>query len=385
MAGLYLHIPFCRRKCGYCNFFSLASLKHREEFTQALCQELRLRAGEVAHQAIGTLYWGGGTPSLLEPEQFTAIIQTIREYYALEPGAEITMEANPDDLEEQRLQAWARGGVNRISIGIQSYHTRDLIYLDRTHNPEQALAAVGKCRDAGFERLSLDLIYGIPGQTEQDLRENVQRFLDLGIEHLSAYALTLEERTILWHKVSRAERSAPDDDLASRHFLAMSEWMEKAGYEHYEISNFALPGKYSQHNTSYWNGTSYLGFGPSAHSYDGRKRYWNVANLQQYIQRTPLGKASEGEEVLDTADRINEYLMTSLRTMWGCYRQRIEELGGTALLNDVSKGLAPGIAKSWVLQTEQGWKLSPRGMLHADGIAAGLFVNSHRNATSDGN
>jgi oxygen-independent coproporphyrinogen-3 oxidase len=385
MAGLYLHIPFCRRKCGYCNFFSLASLKHREEFTQALCQELRLRAGEVAHQAIGTLYWGGGTPSLLEPGQFTAIIQTIREYYTLEPGAEITMEANPDDLEEQRLQTWARGGVNRISIGIQSYHSRDLVYLDRTHDPEQALAAVGKCRDAGFERLSLDLIYGIPGQTEQDLRENVQRFLDLGIEHLSAYALTLEERTILWHKVSRAERSAPDDDLASRHFLAMSEWMEKAGYEHYEISNFALPGKYSQHNTSYWNGTSYLGFGPSAHSYDGRKRYWNVANLQQYIQRAPLGKASEGEEVLDTADRINEYLMTSLRTMWGCYRQRIEELGGTALLNDVSKGLAPGIAKSWVLQTEQGWKLSPRGMLHADGIAAGLFVNSHRNATSDGN
>ncbi|MBE0641198.1 MAG: radical SAM family heme chaperone HemW [Bacteroidales bacterium] len=375
MAGLYLHIPFCRRKCGYCNFFSLASLKHRELFTHALCAELRQRASESGQQEIHTLYWGGGTPSLLEPEQFTAIIQTIREHYALDTEAEITLEVNPDDLSEERLIAWKDGGVNRISIGIQSFHAHDLAYLERTHDPVQALGAVEKCRAAGFAHMSMDLIYGIPGQSDEDLQENVQRFLDSGIEHLSAYALTLEERTILWHKVKQSIRSAPDDILASRHFLILGEWLARAGYEQYEISNFALPGKYSRHNTSYWNGTPYLGFGPSAHSYDGQKRYWNVANLQQYIQKAPLGEATEGEEVLDTADRINEYLMTSLRTMWGCKRQGLEALGGHKLVAEVQEGMAPWVSMAWASEDEQGWRLSPEGMLHADGIAAALFVS----------
>lgn len=375
MAGLYFHIPFCRRKCAYCNFFSLASLRYASEFTNAIVAEIKGRKDALKGVRVDTVYFGGGTPSLLNTDALGSILNTIQKDYSISSEAEITMELNPDDISMEKLISWKAMGINRLSIGIQSFHPEDLDYLGRTHNMDQALEATRLCKVAGFSNLSIDLIYGIPGQDEDRWKENLSQFLNLGVAHLSAYALTLEEKTKYWNQVKKGERLAPPDEMAFQHFMILNEVLSAAGFEHYEISNLAKAGHYSRHNTAYWQNEPYLGFGPSAHSFDGISRSWNVSNLGMYIKKAPAGEATEGSEYLSRADHLNEYIMTSLRTMWGCDKQKLELLAGKKAMEEIQRMISHYILKSWVKEQGNHWVLSPEGMFHADGIASALFMD----------
>lgn len=373
MAGIYLHIPFCRHKCGYCNFFSVASLGKKKEVVEAMMKEASQKADFLSGRRIQTVYFGGGTPSLLEDVQLSRFLSIIRNAFHLEEDAEITMEVNPDDVDPFRLQEWGTMGINRLSIGIQSFYKEDLAFLERTHKQDQAARVVSLCREAGFENLSIDLIYGIPGQDPERWRNNLLYFLETGADHLSAYALTLEERTAYAHQVRKGKKTAPDDAAAFGHFGLLQEITAEAGFEQYEVSNFARNQAYSRHNRAYWDGAAYLGLGPSAHSYDGEKRWWNVSGIQSYIEGIAAGDATEAYEVLRPADRVNEYLMTSLRTMWGCRYQKIKYLGGDAFFNETAEKMQSYISRGWVIPMEDAWVLSPEGLFHADGIASALF------------
>ena len=340
----------------------------------AIMKEASQRAGFFSGQPIETVYFGGGTPSLLEDEQLSHFLAIIRNAFHLQEDAEVTLEVNPDDVDPFRLQEWRAMGIKRLSIGIQSFHTEDLAFLERTHKQDQAARVVSLCREAGFENISIDLIYGIPGQDTERWRNNLLYFLETGADHLSAYALTVEGRMAYAHQVRMGKKNAPDDASAFRHFEILQELLTEAGFEQYEVSNFARNQAYSRHNRAYWNGAAYLGLGPSAHSFDGEKRLWNVAGIQSYINGVAADKATEGYEVLSQADRVNEYLMTSLRTMWGCGYQKLKDLGGETFLNETAKKMQAYISRSWVIPGEDAWVLSPEGLFHADGIASALFI-----------
>lgn len=373
MAGIYLHIPFCRKKCGYCNFFSIASQRHQSAFADALCLEIAFRKDLLGNQPIDTIYFGGGTPSMLEMPLMEKIFSHLHHSFTISSLAEITLEANPDDISIEKLSLWKKMGVNRISIGIQSYDQKDLDFLDRAHDRKQALQAPELCYRAGIDQLSLDLIYGIPGQDNDSWKSNLDIVMETGAGHISAYALTLEEKTPYFRKVSDKSKAAPDGDQAFRQFLILNETATARGFEHYEVSNLAKPGLYSRHNTAYWQGLPYLGLGPSAHSFDGRKRSWNVSRLGKYIQTVTENKAVEDEEVLQGKDYLNEYLMTSLRTMWGCSKARVEELSDQETLKNINTDIQRFIDLSWLRDYDDRWVLTTEGLFHADGIAASLF------------
>jgi len=343
-------------------------------FIPALMAEIRQRVPEAGGRVVRTVYFGGGTPSLLDPASLERILSAMHAHYSIATDAEITLEVNPDDLSASALQQWYAMGINRLSLGIQSFHGEDLSYLDRVHDQAQAQQAVDRCREAGFANLGIDLIYGIPGQDLARWEANLERFLSLGVDHLSAYALTLEKGTALDHFIRKGKRQAPEDDLAAGHFMALRHRLTEAGYEHYEVSNFARNGIYSRHNLAYWQGVPYLGFGPSAHSFDGVSRSWNVSRLGTYIEQAPSGQAVEGREVLGWKEHVNEYLMTSLRTMWGCRLARLEELAGPVVAREVSDQMRSYLSMGWAEPTPDGWRLSGEGLFHADGIAASLFV-----------
>jgi oxygen-independent coproporphyrinogen-3 oxidase len=376
MAGIYVHIPFCRHKCGYCNFFSVASLRKKDSLVRAIIQEARQKAVHFSGQIISTLYLGGGTPSMLSDADLFHILRTLQSEYSISADAEISLEVNPDDIGPERLYTWKEMGWNRLSIGIQSWHPDDLTFLERKHNQAQARKAVCQCKEAGFEDLSVDLIYGIPGQDLDRWRDNLAFFLETNVHHLSAYALTLEERTAYAHQVEKGRQQPPDDEAAFGHFCLLQEMMSEAGFLQYEVSNFARKEAYSRHNRAYWEGVPYLGLGPSAHSYDGSKRAWNVSGIQSYLDGIEEGDATEGFEMLQPADKVNEYLMTALRTIWGCRFKELIRLGGQGLLEETAGKIEPYILNGWALQKDDAWVLSREGLFHADGIAAELFVSS---------
>jgi len=373
MAGIYLHIPFCKQACYYCNFHFSTSLAQKDAMVQALLQEIRLQQNYLDGLTVSSIYFGGGTPSILPMEDLQALLHTLRQYFDIAPEAEVTLEANPDDLSAEKLAALKAAGINRLSIGVQSFHEADLQWMNRAHNSQQAAQCISLAKAAGFDNITIDLIYGGPTLSDEGWAANVQQAIALKVPHLSCYALTVEAGTALDHFIKKKKMAAVDTDKAARHFELLMQWMQAAGYEHYEISNFALPGWHSRHNSSYWQGKPYLGIGPSAHSFNGSSRQWNIANNAAYIKDIQQGTLPFEKEILTPAMALNEYIMTSLRTAAGCNLQWVAEKFGISLRQQLEKNSQQFLQKEWMLRDKDTIRLTPQGKLFADGIAAELF------------
>lgn len=369
MAGLYLHIPFCKQACHYCNFHFSTSLRGQASLIDALRKEIELRKDYLQHQPLHTIYFGGGTPSLLPAASLASLLTTIRQQHWYDTEAEITLEANPDDMTEENCKAWQQAGINRLSIGIQSFNDDELRWMNRAHSAAQSQQALQLAKQY-FDNISIDLIYGLPDQTNAQWQATVEQAISLEIAHLSCYALTVEPKTPLEKKIRTKQFSPVDPDKQSAQFLLLMEWLEKAGYRHYEISNFALPKKESRHNSSYWQGEHYLGIGPSAHSYNGYARQWNVSNNSLYIKAIAQQQVPYEQELLTPVQQCNEYIMTALRTDSGI---QLQKLGAyrERLLAQASRYIDTG----HLLVSEQRIWLTKEGKLVADGIAASLFAD----------
>ena len=373
MAGIYLHIPFCRQACHYCNFHFSTSLKLKNEFVDALLKEIQLQSTYLPSEPVNTIYFGGGTPSLLSIDELTSILQTLRQTFTVAADAEVTLEANPDDIVEEKLKDWKQVGINRLSIGVQSFFEEDLRWMNRAHTAQQAIGNLQLARQY-FDNITIDLIYGTPTLPDEKWQHNVQQAIALGITHLSCYALTVEPGTALAHMINKHKTIDVNTEDQARQFLLLMNWMQAAGYEHYEISNFALPGKRSRHNSSYWQGASYLGLGPSAHSFNGESRQWNIANNALYIKSLKEDKVPFEVEHLTSTQRLNEYIMTSLRTMEGLNLEYVITGFGEKAANKL-KQEAQQFIETGKMQLNNGYlQLTKEGKLFADGIAAELFT-----------
>jgi oxygen-independent coproporphyrinogen-3 oxidase len=381
MSGIYIHIPFCKSKCAYCNFFSLVSEKKINDYVNSLKREIVSRKDYLGGEKVKTIYFGGGTPSLLPTKYIDEILKILNNNFDLVSNPEITLEANPDTIDKEQLFELKSLGVNRISVGIQSFHDDDLKYLDRKHDSRHALQIIDDLKCVGFEKLTLDLIYGIPTLTEEKWNKNLDIFFSTGISHLSAYALTVEPKTILGQRIEKGDLQDVNEEETVRQYEILVDRTKENGFEHYEISNFAKPGCRSQHNSIYWNDEKYLGLGPSAHSYDGNSRQWNISNLTKYIQLvnadTDTDADAEGyyeKEILSTEDKFNEYVMTSLRTSWGCDIEKISAKYGSAYSEHFLKNVKKYLESGEMLKDFNTYRLTDEGMLFADGIAAELFL-----------
>lgn len=347
-------------------------MRYKDELVNALVKELVAEKDYLAGETVHTIYFGGGTPSLLHPSECATILDALRTHYPVAPNAEITLEANPDDISTEKLDGWKAAGINRLSIGIQSFADEELRWMNRAHNSSQALTGLELAVQA-FDNITLDLIYGSPMLTDEQWHAHVHRAIAAGVPHLSCYALTVEEKTPL-SKLIGAQRSADvDSDKQARQFLLLMQWLREAGYEHYEVSNFARPGYRSRHNSSYWSGAKYLGIGPSAHSYNGRGRRWNAANNTAYITGINTGQPQRGIEELTPAQQRNEYIMIALRTSEGIDLSYLETHWDAAFRQRIEAQLAPFIRRGLVEIREGHARLTDEGMLLADGVASGLF------------
>lgn len=372
MAGLYLHIPFCKQACHYCNFHFSTSLKNKDAMVAAILQELALQKDYLGGEPLETIYFGGGTPSLLSQRDLDLIFGAIFKLYPVTmAGLEVTLEANPDDLTSLKINELRSTPLNRLSIGVQSFSEADLRSMNRAHNATEALSCIQIAQQAGFENLTVDLIYGSPTTSYEQWADNLATLFKLKIPHLSCYCLTIEPKTALAHQVKKGIARPVDDEHAARQFEYLMEATERAGYEHYEISNFAQPGWHSQHNSAYWQGKKYLGIGPSAHSFNGHSRQWNVANNAAYIRSLQAGDVPFELETLTPVQRYNEYVMTGLRTIWGCSLLKIKELGFEPHFTESSKTF---IADGTMTQNGDVLRLTKAGKFLADGIAAELFA-----------
>ncbi|PWS31030.1 radical SAM family heme chaperone HemW [Pedobacter paludis] len=375
MSGIYIHVPFCKKACHYCDFHFSTSLKYADEMVESICKEIKLKKDRIIGQ-VGSIYLGGGTPSILSQVSLQKIFDTINHTFSVDANAEITIETNPDDLTAQKLKELKQLPVNRFSVGIQSFYNEDLIWMNRAHNAHEAEDSIKRSQDAGFENLTLDLIYGYPLLTDAKWLTNIQKAIDLQVPHISAYALTVEPRTALAHAIKNKKQIPVSDNQSAEQFVILIEKLQNAGFEHYEISNFAQPGCYAVHNTNYWKGVDYIGIGPSAHGFDGQNRYMNPANNALYMEKLDANKLPEIIEELSLKDRFNEYIMTSLRTMWGIDLQKIKNDFGKDFLEETQHNLRNFEDKDWLLITEDNIKLTQNGKLFADHIASELFVIS---------
>jgi oxygen-independent coproporphyrinogen-3 oxidase len=382
MAGIYIHIPFCKRKCHYCNFFSVASLSGKNTMLTAIEDEMLFRTNYLDGEEIETIYFGGGTPSLLSSVEINHLLYTIIDNYEVADDVEITLEANPDDLSLDKLVELRKAGINRLSIGIQSFFEEDLEYLNRVHNAPQAIAAVNDALVAGFRNITIDLIYGIPTLSDERWISNILKATSMGVQHISAYALTVEANTPLEWMI-RKERAKPvDEEQSIRHFELLSAMMKEIGFIHYEVSNFCKEDCYSRHNSNYWNGKKYLGIGPSAHSFDGNTRQWNASGISSYITGIKNRSGPAGQETLTTNQHYNEFVMTSLRTMWGCRIKDILTLFGEEYLHYFQKTAEHYQTRGLLICTDGVFTLSTKGLLMADAIASDLFVTESFNQVS---
>ncbi|WP_126244561.1 radical SAM family heme chaperone HemW [Chitinophaga rhizosphaerae] len=373
MAGIYLHIPFCKKACHYCNFHFSTSLQLRGEMVDGIAAEAVLQRNYLQGQPVGTVYFGGGTPSLIGPEAVQRLLDVLRQHYDILPDAEITLEANPDDLSPESLRAFRETGVNRLSIGVQSFFEEDLKWMNRAHQAAQSINCLKEARAAGFDNFSIDLIYGGPTLTDERWQANIRQAVELNIPHLSCYALTVEPGTALDHFIQHHKIPPIDPDRAAKHFGILMEALETAGYEHYEISNFALPGNRSKHNSSYWQGKHYLGLGPSAHSFNGTSRQWNIANNPLYIQSIKKETVPFEIEMLSESMALNEHIMISLRTEAGCRLETVAERFGADKKSALLAASSEFIRKGWMRQNDDRLTLTREGKFFADGIAAALF------------
>lgn len=384
MAGIYFHIPFCSKACHYCNFHFSTSLHRKPEVLQAMLQQLQQRqlpTGVALPTHISSIYFGGGTPSLLSAAELAQLLAAVRQQFAVSADAEITLEANPDDIDAARLEQWLAMGINRLSMGVQSFHDDDLRWMNRAHRASQSLAAIHAARAAGFHNFSIDLIYGVPGMSMERWQHNVEQAMALQVPHLSCYALTVEEKTALHHFVQKGKVAPMDDALQARHFEALMQWTAAQGYEHYEISNYALPGNRSRHNSSYWQGQPYWGIGPSAHSFDGQHtRWWNIANNSEYIRLLQAGAPAYEVEVLSPVQRMNETIMTLLRTSEGLpVALEVQQIGGYTYpahqWASAKDYLHEFMQHGWVTLHRNMLQLTNSGKLYADHIASALFAS----------
>ena len=378
LAGIYIHIPFCRQACYYCNFHFSTSQDLKDEMIAALLKEIDLTVlppytTGSENEIIETIYFGGGTPSLLNDAGIKSILTSIKNNYFTSEDVEITIEANPDDVTAEKLIAWKDAGINRLSIGIQSFKEQDLAWMNRAHNRTQAIECLLLAKEAGFNNFSADLIYGTPGLTDEEWKLNVDQLINLDAPHIACYALTVEPNTALQKMISLKKKADINPDQQARQFLLLMKWMRAAGYEHYEISNFAKPGSRSRHNSSYWQGKKYIGIGPSAHSYDGRVRKWNVANNALYIGSIKKDIIPFEEEKLTDVQRLNEYIMTSLRTIEGLDLEIVEKNFSPGKKATIKNAVRSYYEKKLVLIDNEKLVLTDEGKLFADGIAAHLF------------
>lgn len=374
MGGIYIHIPFCRQACRYCDFYFTVSTHYQDQFTESLLKELVLRAPDQQGKKMESLYLGGGTPSLLSIDNLQKILRQVRDNYDLSDHAEISIECNPDDMNSSQLQALRQLGFNRISMGIQSFREEDLKLMNRSHSARQALCAVEDASSAGFDNITIDLIYGIPSQTPAMWRENILRALELPVNHISAYHLTFEAGTVFdhWRKKGRIAPVAEDESV--KMYLLLREELGRAGFEHYEISNFAKKGWRSRHNQLYWSGESYLGFGPSAHSFDGNKRFWNVASLKKYMSSLEEGEKFWEAEELSTKERYHDFLITSLRCSEGADPQIVEDRFGTEVKAFFLENAARFVDEGQMIKQNNNFAIHPNSWLLADHIMRELFL-----------
>jgi len=376
MAGIYIHIPFCKCKCHYCNFFSLASQKQKEPFLSAMLKEIDLTKEYLQREPVHTIYFGGGTPSLYHPEQLQEIIAALTNIYPLQNNCEITIEINPEDLTPEFVGQLKESSFNRFSIGIQSFFDEELNYLGRNHSAEQGLDSIKLLQDKGFRNISIDLIYGIPGTTPESWQKNLDLAFALEVPHISCYALTIEQKTPLSWMINQKKAAPVDDESQTDQLILLMEKAEGKGFLQYEISNFCKPGHHAIHNTNYWKGVPYLGLGPSAHSFNRISRRWNVANLTDYLNGISNGTTVFNEEILTTNQQYNEYVMTSLRTMWGCRSEKIISDFGMSYFNHFSKNAIPLIDFGLLMESEGIFLLTAEGKLFADRIASDLFLTA---------
>ncbi len=373
MAGIYIHIPFCKQACHYCNFHFSTSLRHRDEMIAAICKEIELQHSFLSEKELTTIYFGGGTPSLLETAEINQILESLAKTYSWSDHIEITLEANPDDITSAKISNLKNGGVNRLSIGIQSFIDTELLASNRAHNADESLQAVQICKGAGIDNLSIDIIYGMPGSTQDTWQYNIDKALELDVDHISSYALTVEPNTALDHMVKKGTIILPEEIVVSKQYLQLIQSLTSKGYDHYEISSFAKPNKYAVHNTNYWRSIPYLGLGPSAHSYQTTFRQWNINNNAQYIESISQGLVPYEREQTAYADQFNEYVMTRLRTMWGIDLADLEKRFNPQL-STIHHDIAEYVKSQHVILEDNHYKLTPEGKLLADRIASDLFL-----------
>jgi len=373
MAGIYIHIPFCRQKCYYCDFYKTVNTSLLGRYLQALKTEILLRTNYLGGETVETLYFGGGTPSVLAEQDLSEIIGFVRGHFPISSGLEITLEANPDDLTTSYLQQIYNAGVRRLSIGIQSFQDEQLKKMNRRHDSGQAIEAIENAVNTGFNDISVDFIYGLPGLTNQQWKADLQKVFSLPVTHLSAYHLTYHEGTPFntWLKKGTLKQLTETESISQ--FKTLVALAHENGFEHYEISNFARNGMYSKHNTSYWTGKKYLGLGPSAHSFNGYSRSWNVAHTEKYIKAIALNEAFSEEEILTDANHYNEYVLTRIRTIWGVSVSEIQDLFGIEkavyFQQNIEKYLRSGLA----VQTGETVTLTRKGWFVSDEISASLM------------
>ncbi len=372
MAGIYIHIPFCKKACHYCNFHFSTSARYINEMAQAIGAEAGLRKHYIT-EPVTTIYFGGGTPSMLSVSSLQLLLSKLRDTFTITGDAEITLEANPDDINIERLRSWQALGINRLSIGVQSFSDADLGWMNRAHSAQQALESIILAQRAGYHNITIDLIYGMPTLTNDQWQRNVQQAIALQIPHLSCYALTVEPNTALHRMIKKRKLPDVEEEKQSQQFELLAQWTKDGGYGHYEISNFALPGFESRHNSSYWQSKPYIGLGPSAHSFNGKSRQWNVANNALYMQSINKGTVPFEIEYLTPVQQLNEYIMTSLRTCQGISLNHISTRWSDLDTMAIIKKAKPYIMQGSIVYVNDHIMLTKRGKFLADGIAAGLF------------
>jgi len=377
MAGIYIHIPFCKKACHYCDFHFSTSPQYKDQMLNALRSEIILRKNYLDTEKIETIYFGGGTPSLMSADELQILIGQITDQFEVSSNAEITLEANPDDLNPQYVREIKNTLINRFSIGVQSFFEEDLKWMNRAHTASEAQSAIKRVQDAGFENITADLIYGFPLLSNEKWEFNIQQLIEYLVPHISSYSITVEPKTALAAFINKGKQAIMDEGQSASQFLMLIDHLTESGFEHYEISNFAKPGMHSRHNSNYWDGVYYLGIGPSAHSFNGKSRQWNISNNSKYINEIGLKKIPAETELLSTENRINEYIMTSLRTSKGMNLKSIKENFGSDYSNEIYNGLEPFLEKEWIIINEQLVTLTREGKLFADHIASELFLSTN--------
>lgn len=372
MSGIYIHIPFCKQACHYCDFHFSTSLKKKEEMVFAIAKEIGMRNSEFENEIVETIYFGGGTPSVLTNEEINFLISEVYKNYNVSENPEITLEANPDDLSAERIWELSKSPINRLSIGIQSFYEEDLKMMNRAHDATEAINCLTEATKY-FDNISLDLIYGIPGMSDEMWKQNIETALSFGIPHISSYALTVEPKTALRKLIDTGKIAEPQDEAASNHFMILVETLEKNGFIHYELSNFGKENYFSKNNSAYWLGKKYIGIGPSAHSYDGVKRGWNIANNSLYIKSIQENVLPVETETLSKSDRYNEYIMTGLRTIWGVSLERIETEFGPDYLVYLNQQIQKFLDDDLLFIENNILKPTTKGKFLTDGIASDLF------------